>query len=59
MGRKRDREPPAPTPLDEVMSRVFLESSPWIQKRIKDLGLKGQFVKGWKPPIIKAPRLES
>ena len=53
MARKRgDREPPAPTPLDEELSRASLQSSPWIRQRIKELNLKGKQVNGWTPPLM-------
>ena len=53
MARKRgDREPPAPTPLDEILSGASLESSPWIRQRIRELRLKGRQVKGWTPPLV-------
>ena len=53
MVRKRgEREPPAPTPLDEVLSASSLESSPWIRQRIQELNLTGRRVKGWTPPIV-------
>ena len=50
-----DREPPAPTPLDEVMSVMFLESAPWVQSRIKKLRLSGRLVRGWTPPTVPEP----
>lgn len=50
-----DREPPAPTPLDEVMSVMFLESAPWVQSRIKKLRLSGRLVRGWTPPTVPDP----
>ena len=57
MARKRgDREPPAPTPLDEILSGGSLESSPWIRQRIKELRLKGRRVKGWTPPVVTFAR---
>jgi hypothetical protein len=50
--KRREREPPPPTPLDEVLSVSSLESSPWIQRRIKELKLQGRLVKGWTPPLV-------
>ena len=50
--KRREREPPPPTPLDEVLSVSSLESSPWVQRRIKELKLKGRLVKGWTPPLV-------
>lgn len=47
---RREREPPAPTPLDEVLSAASLSSSPWIRLRIKELGLVGKKVQSWTPP---------
>jgi hypothetical protein len=52
MARRGDREPPAPTPVDELISRNSLRSSPWILARIRELNLKGRLVKGWTPPVI-------
>lgn len=52
---KCDREPAAPTPLDEVLSESWLESSPWVQARIKELRLEGTKVSGWTPPVIDRP----
>lgn len=53
MQRCRKGEPPAPTPLDEVLSAATLRSSPWVLERIKTLQLKGKLVKGWTPPVVK------
>jgi hypothetical protein len=47
---RRDREPPAPTPLDEALSAASLESSPWIKRRIKELGIVGKKVRAWSLP---------
>lgn len=49
---RQDREPPAPTPLDEYMSAASLRSSPWVEQRLRELRLKGRLVKGWTPPIV-------
>lgn len=54
MARRGDREPPAPTPVDELISRNSLRSSPWILARIRELNLKGRLVKGWTPPMYSA-----
>lgn len=53
---KRDREPPAPTPLDEYASAASLRSSPWIEQRLRELRFKGRLVKGWTPPVIDMPQ---
>jgi len=55
MARRGEREPPAPTPLDEVLSRSSLESSPWVKQRIEELDLRGRLVKGWTPPLVQRP----
>ena len=52
--QKRIRgEPPAPTPLDEVLSVQSLETAPWVRQRIKELGIKGRRVTTWSPPILR------
>ena len=48
----RNREPQAPTPLDEFLSVVSLRSSPWVVRRIRELQIKGRLVKGWTPPVV-------
>lgn len=48
---RRDREPPAPTLLDEVLSAESLDSSPWIKRRIKELGIVGKKVRVWALPV--------
>jgi hypothetical protein len=53
MRRGRPREPAAPSALDERLSLASLRSSPWVVKRIKELGLQGKLVKGWTPPCVK------
>jgi hypothetical protein len=53
MRRSSSREPAAPTPLDEKLSVSSLRSSPWVVKRIRELGLQGKLVKGWTPPYVK------
>jgi hypothetical protein len=53
MRRGRPREPAAPSALDERLSLASLRSSPWVAKRIKELGLQGKLVKGWTPPYVK------
>jgi len=58
MRRSRAREPAAPTPLDERLSVLSLRSSPWIVKRIKELGLRGKLVKGWTPPYVQLFRCD-
>lgn len=50
--KRQKGEPPAPTVLDEMLSRSSLRSSPWVLRRIAELGLTGRLVKGWTPPII-------
>lgn len=52
MQTKADREPPAPTPLDEVLSGSTLESSPWVKARIRELRLRGTKVRCWTPPVV-------
>lgn len=47
---RRDREPPAPTPMDERESADSLDSSPWVKARIRELGLVGKKVSTWLPP---------
>lgn len=51
--KRRDREPPAPTALDELLSSSSLESSPWVKSRIRKLNLKGRLVHGWTPPYVR------
>lgn len=46
-------EPPAPTPLDEVMSSQSLDCAPWIRQRIKELRIEGKPAKTWKPPTFR------
>lgn len=58
MSQRRSREPPAPTPLDEVLSIESLRSSPWVLARIRELRLQGKLVKGWTPPIVTAFRCD-
>ena len=59
MPQKRgEREPPAPTPLDEVLSAMCLQSSPWVLAKIKELNLKGRLVHGWTPPVVTLPHRE-
>jgi hypothetical protein len=52
---RREKEPPAPTPLDEAMSLASLTSSPWVVARIKELGLEGKKVNHWTPPQYSVP----
>ncbi len=56
MKKQRDREPEAPTPIDELISSQSLRSSPWVVQRIRELGLEGRLVKGWTPPMIPTYR---
>lgn len=49
---RRDREPKAPSVVDEWLSAASLRSSPWVRQRIKELRLKGKLVKGWTPPVF-------
>jgi len=51
--KRRRGEPPAPTPLDEALSRASLRSSPWIKQRLKELGIRGKQVTTWFPPFIE------
>jgi len=53
-----EREPPAPTPLDEVLSSLSLKSSPWVLAKIKELKLKGKRVCGWTPPLVTLPHAD-
>jgi hypothetical protein len=49
----RDRgEPPPPSALDEALSRVSLESSPWVKRRIKKLRISGTLLTTWRPPVV-------
>lgn len=56
MTKLRNREPQAPTPLDELISVQSLRSSPWVMRRIRELKLEGRLVKGWTPPVVPAFR---
>lgn len=49
---RRNREPGAPTRIDEILSVVSLRSSPWVVQRIRELKIKGRLVKGWTPPVV-------
>ena len=50
--KQRSRGPRPPSVVDERLSAASLESSPWVLRRIKKLGLKGRLVKGWTPPVV-------
>ncbi len=50
--RRGDREPKAPSAVDERLSEGSLRSSPWVRQRIKELRLRGKLVKGWTPPTF-------
>jgi len=53
MNPHADREPPAPSPLDEYLSAASLRSSPWVLRRLRELRLEGHLVKGWTPPVVR------
>lgn len=53
MNPPADREPPAPSLVDEYLSAMSLKSSPWVQQRLRELKLKGRLVKGWTPPLVR------
>lgn len=50
---RREREPPAPTALDDILSAESLASSPWVKARIRELGLVGKKVQSWLPPEFR------
>jgi hypothetical protein len=50
--RRLKGEPPAPTPLDEVLSMKSLDHSPWVKHRLKVLGIKGRYLTTWLPPVV-------
>jgi hypothetical protein len=43
----------APNTTDERLSEQSLESSPWVRRRIEQLGYTGRLVKGWTPPVVE------
>ena len=49
----REKELEAPSRWDESCSRNSLRPSPWVRRRIKELGLSGTIVKHWVPPAVK------
>jgi hypothetical protein len=53
MNPRPDREPPAPSALDEYLSAASLRSSPWVLRRLRELRLEGHLVKGWTPPVVR------
>ena len=48
----RERDSEAPSRWDESCSRNSLRPSPWVRRRIKELGLNGKLVKHWLPPML-------
>lgn len=48
----RERDSEAPSSWDESCSRNSLRPSPWVRRRIKELGLNGKLVKHWVPPTL-------
>lgn len=53
MNPRYDREPPAPSPLDEYLSAASLRSSPWVLRRLRELRFEGRLVRGWTPPLVR------
>ena len=48
----RERDSEAPSRWDESCSRNSLRPSPWVRRRIKELGLNGKLVTHWVPPML-------
>lgn len=48
----KEKEPEAPSRWDESCSRNSLRPSPWVRRRIKELGYEGKLVKHWVPPTL-------
>lgn len=55
MNPRPDREPPAPSALDEYLSAASLRSSPWVLRRLRELQFEGRLVRGWTPPLVRIP----
>jgi len=49
----KEKEPEAPSRWDESCSRNSLRPSPWVRRRIRELGLSGKLVQHWVPPAVK------
>ncbi len=49
----KDKDSKAPSSWDESCSRNSLRPSPWVRRRIRELGLNGKLVKHWVPPAVK------
>jgi len=49
----KEKEPEAPSKWDESCSKNSLRPSPWVRRRIKELGLSGKLVKHWVPPAVR------
>lgn len=48
----KDKDSEAPSRWDESCSRNSLRPSPWVRRRIKELGYEGKLVKHWVPPAV-------
>ena len=53
MVKLKEKEPEAPSKWDESCSKNSLRPSPWVRRRIKELGLSGKLVKHWVPPAVR------
>jgi hypothetical protein len=49
----KDKDSEAPSRWDESCSRNSLRPSPWVRRRIRELGLSGKLVKHWVPPAVR------
>lgn len=50
--KRKEKEMEAPSRWDESCSRNSLRPSPWVRRRIKELGFRGKLVKHWVPPTL-------
>jgi hypothetical protein len=50
--KRKETELEAPSRWDESCSRNSLRPSPWVRRRIKELGYEGRLVKHWVPPLL-------
>ena len=50
--KRKEKELEAPSRWDESCSRNSLRPSPWVRRRIKELGFRGKLVKHWVPPTL-------
>ena len=50
--RIREKGSEAPSKWDESCSRNSLRPSPWVRRRIRELGFRGKLVKHWVPPTL-------